>query len=156
MQLVEALIERLARGQTLQPEEWRQLERVTLQDEQKAAAFGIDRATVEQAIQTRSRLLQSVYPVLRQFCHARFHPFPLALVWDLWLPLSLQIANQRSILNRPFVQGVLGGQGTGKTTLCEALKLILSQLGCKALNLSLDDLYKLISIACICANKTLA
>jgi D-glycerate 3-kinase len=52
----------------------------------------------------------------------------------------LAISQQQ--LNRPFIQGVLGGQGTGKTTLAIVLQLILARLGYRTLSLSLDDLYK--------------
>jgi len=40
-------------------------------------------------------------------------------------------------------QGILGGQGTGKTTLAAMLSLILGQLGYHTLSLSLDDLQNL-------------
>src|SRR5919199_68137 len=61
---------------------------------------------------------------------------------SLWLPFALQLAASRQQLGRPFIQGILGGQGTGKTTLGTVLTLILAQLGYRTLNLSLDDLYK--------------
>ncbi|MEI2578980.1 glycerate kinase [Scytonema sp. PRP1] len=61
---------------------------------------------------------------------------------DLWLSLARQLASYRQQLGRPFIQGILGGQGTGKTTLCGNLCLILKQLGYHTLSLSLDDLYK--------------
>lgn len=41
----------------------------------------------------------------------------------------------------PFVQGVFGIQGSGKTTTCLALRTILSLSGYKVAILSLDDLY---------------
>lgn len=65
----------------------------------------------------------------------------LDTLWRLWLPLSLQLAEQQKELKRPLIQGILGGQGTGKTTLCTILKLILEQLGYSTLTLSIDDLY---------------
>lgn len=61
---------------------------------------------------------------------------------NLWLPLALQLATCRQQMNRAFIQGILGGQGTGKTTLAAVLSLILAQLGYRTLTLSLDDLYK--------------
>jgi D-glycerate 3-kinase len=61
---------------------------------------------------------------------------------DLWLSFARQVASYRQQLGRPFIQGILGGQGTGKTTLCSNLCLILKQLGYHTLSLSLDDLYK--------------
>ena len=59
----------------------------------------------------------------------------------LWLPLGLQLAQARGELNRTLILGVLGGQGTGKSTLCKLLKLILGDLGLTVATLSIDDLY---------------
>jgi D-glycerate 3-kinase len=56
--------------------------------------------------------------------------------------LAQQLAAQRQNLDRPLVQGILGGQGTGKTTLGMMLTLILRSMGYTALSWSLDDLYK--------------
>ena len=57
-------------------------------------------------------------------------------------PLAIELASHRQKLGRPFIQGILGGQGTGKTTMCKVLSLILQQMGYRTLSLSLDDLYK--------------
>jgi D-glycerate 3-kinase len=54
----------------------------------------------------------------------------------------MQLASSRQQLGRPLIQGILGGQGTGKTTLGAVLRLILKQLGYHTLSVSLDDLYK--------------
>ncbi|BAZ45592.1 glycerate kinase [Chondrocystis sp. NIES-4102] len=59
----------------------------------------------------------------------------------LWLPIALDISLEREKLNRTLIQGVLGGQGTGKTTFCLILKLILHYLGYSVACLSIDDLY---------------
>ena len=53
----------------------------------------------------------------------------LETVWNLWLPLAMQLASYRQQLGRPLIQGILGGQGTGKTTMSVILTLILSQSG---------------------------
>jgi D-glycerate 3-kinase len=66
----------------------------------------------------------------------------LEMLWNVWLPLATKLASQRQATGRPVIQGILGGQGTGKTTMCKALSLILQQLGYCTLSLSLDDLYK--------------
>ncbi len=60
---------------------------------------------------------------------------------NLWLPIALDLATARQKSDRTFVQGILGGQGTGKSTLCIILKLILDYLGFSVANLSIDDLY---------------
>jgi D-glycerate 3-kinase len=66
----------------------------------------------------------------------------MQVLWDLWLPLGIKLATQRQNLGRPLIQGILGGQGTGKTTMSKVLGLILQELGYRCLSLSLDDLYK--------------
>ena len=65
-----------------------------------------------------------------------------AALRHLWLPLAEQIASYRQAQSTTLIQGILGGQGTGKTTLAKILTLILSHLGYRTLSLSLDDLYK--------------
>lgn len=126
--------------------EWQQLAiEVELADELRTQAFGITPKNVTEVIQERAYLLHSVYPAFTQFCQNVLQLQPrqlLEILWNLWLPLAIQIASCRQQLNRPFVQGILGGQGTGKTTLGAVLNLILHQLGYCTLSLSLDDLYK--------------
>ena len=62
-------------------------------------------------------------------------------VEKLWLPLSLDLATKQKQLDRTFIQGILGSQGTGKTTLCKILQHILNYLGFSTVTLSIDDLY---------------
>jgi D-glycerate 3-kinase len=93
----------------------------------------------------RFDLLKSVYPAFSEFCQTNLQVEPqemLSVLWKLWLPLGIKIASGRENFGRPFVQGILGGQGTGKTTMCGVLTLILQQLGYRTLSLSIDDLYK--------------
>jgi len=69
---------------------------------------------------------------------------------QIYLALVAQIINWRQEINspqeglrqRPLIQGILGGQGTGKTTLCRLLCKLLKIAGYSAVSLSLDDLYK--------------
>lgn len=87
-------------------------------------------------------IFAAVYPQIRDR-YPRLDPDYLAqTLWHLWLPLALQLVRDRTSLQRPLIQGILGGQGTGKSTLAAILKLILTGLGYPTLNLSLDDLYK--------------
>ncbi|QLE57439.1 glycerate kinase [Nostoc sp. TCL26-01] len=95
-------------------------------------------------------------PAFSQFCQTSLHISPqqmLPVLSDLWLPLSMKIAAQHEKLNRPFIQGILGGQGTGKTTMSLVLQLILQELGYRTLCLSLDDLYKTYSDRLILAQQ---
>jgi D-glycerate 3-kinase len=120
-------------------------ESAALVDTLRAKAFGIDQTNVAQVIQERSHLLQSIFPIFADFCQNSLKISPqvmLTTLWDLWLPLGMKLASQQQNLGRPLIQGILGSQGTGKTTMCRVLGLILQQLGCRTLSLSLDDLYK--------------
>ncbi|MCC5646945.1 glycerate kinase [Nostoc sp. CHAB 5824] len=127
-------------------ETWQQQAReAALADSLRAKAFGITPENVDEVIERRSHLLKSVLPAFSQFCQTTLKIEPkemLQVLWDLWLPLGIKIASQRQQLERPLIQGILGGQGTGKTTMCKILSLILDQLGYRTLSLSLDDLYK--------------
>ncbi|MEM6449760.1 MAG: glycerate kinase [Cyanobacteria bacterium P01_D01_bin.105] len=97
-------------------------------------------------IESRAALLQKVVQAIES---APNRPLPLpgnwsewiTLLWTLWLPLAQQLDRQQRALGRPLIQGVLGGQGTGKTTLSKMLQLILAQLGHEMVPLSIDDLY---------------
>ena len=117
----------------------------TLADKLRAKAFAITPKNVAEVIKTRFDLFKSIYPSFSQFCQANL-PIPpeqmLGILWDYWLPLGIKIASQRQQLGHSYIQGILGGQGTGKTTMCGVLKIILQQLGYNCLSLSLDDLYK--------------
>ncbi|MEH2155533.1 glycerate kinase [Nostoc sp.] len=127
-------------------ETWQQQARVAaLVDKLRAKAFGITPENVDEVIERRSHLLKSVFPAFSQFCQTSLQIEPkemLQVLWDLWLPLGIKLASQRQQLERPLIQGILGGQGTGKTTMSKVLSLILDQLGYRTVSLSLDDLYK--------------
>ncbi|MGL5082103.1 MAG: glycerate kinase [Microcoleaceae cyanobacterium] len=126
-------------GAEPQAEELQVLTHLELADSKRAAAFGVTPETVVGHIQERARL----------FCSVCQHKESLpqipgweTLLWQLWLPLTLQLIAQHQSLGRPTVQGILGGQGTGKTTLGAALTQLLNLQGYRTLSLSLDDLYK--------------
>ncbi len=137
------LLSQVVTGAMLPPGQQQHLENWELRDHAKAAAFGITPANVEQVVQQRSQLLAQTYPAVEQRWQDLGIKTPcLALLWYLWLPLAQQLVSERQQLSRPLVQGILGGQGTGKTTLCTVLVIILDCLGYPALSLSLDDLYK--------------
>ncbi len=90
-------------------------------------------------------IFHSVYPVCSQFNQQTLklplEPFAINL-WTLWLPLAMLIAQWRRSQTNPLIQGILAGQGTGKSTLASILILILGEMGYRACSLSLDDLYK--------------
>ncbi|MEG4056881.1 MULTISPECIES: glycerate kinase [unclassified Microcoleus] len=103
-------------------------------------AFGITPDNVADIVRCKTDLFFSLLD--------ERHTFPvkstvfLEILWNLWLPLAMQLSAAKQSLNRPLIQGILGVQGTGKTTLCQVLRLILGKLGYSTVSLSLDDLYK--------------
>ncbi|MBF2027587.1 MAG: glycerate kinase [Oscillatoriales cyanobacterium C42_A2020_001] len=123
---------------------WDELEAWERQDSDRMAAFGIDPNHIQTVVRQRATVFQQVYPAFSQWCNAHLgHPDAhLSTLWSLWLPLAQQLVERRQAIARPWIQGILGGQGTGKTTLSKILTLILQELGYKALAWSLDDLYK--------------
>ncbi|MEI6430464.1 MAG: glycerate kinase [Pseudanabaena sp. ELA607] len=69
----------------------------------------------------------------------------LDTLWRWWLPFAEYLAwrvAQQNINHPPLIQGVLGVQGTGKTTLGMVMEILLAHLGYSCLSLSLDDFYK--------------
>ena len=62
------------------------------------------------------------------------------VVDEYWRPLAEEIACCLAA-KRPLLVGINGAQGSGKTTLCRFLELLLAQRGHTAVTLSLDDLY---------------
>ena len=109
----------------------------------RTAAWGITAANGAAQLQARLHWLQALVP------HHSALPLPpapmeryLELYWRLWLPLALTLKQARDQLNAPLIQGVLGGQGTGKTTLTLILRHLLGVMGYKAEGLSIDDIYK--------------
>ncbi len=60
----------------------------------------------------------------------------------IYQELANQIAENHQKIGRSFIQGILGGQGTGKSTLAASVSTILEEMGYRTACLSLDDLYK--------------
>ena len=56
-----------------------------------------------------------------------------------WRPLSEEIAERVS--GKPLIVGINGAQGSGKTTLCKFLEVLLVEHNQVGVTLSLDDLY---------------
>ena len=110
-----------------------------LADDLRSPVFGVTPTNVADVVHRKTELFFSILNIL--------HTFPvkstnfLEILWYLWLPLAMKLSSETQSLKRPLIQGILGGQGTGKTTLSEVLRLILAKLGYSIVNLSLDDLY---------------
>jgi D-glycerate 3-kinase len=62
-----------------------------------------------------------------------------AIVDRYWRPLSEEIAERYA--GKPLIVGINGAQGSGKSTLCKFLELLLVEHNQIGVTLSLDDLY---------------
>lgn len=138
-----SILHKLALQQNLRDSEWQQLVSQTLQD-QFHAVFGMTPETAATELKVRSQLFSQLFPQINTLPALASLPETLRLryLWQLWLPLAQQIAQNRQKLGQPLLQGILGGQGTGKTTLAAVLVHLLPAFGYSAVSFSLDDLYK--------------
>lgn len=60
----------------------------------------------------------------------------------IYLPLAAWVHQQKRV-DRPFLLGVNGAQGSGKSTLCEFLQLVLHEgYGYRVAAFSIDDIYR--------------
>ncbi len=84
------------------------------------------------------KLLLEIYTPLKQFTQRCGLPLTEEMLWRFYAPLAVFLLGQKS----PFFLGIVGMQGTGKTTLCAVLQEILQLCDRRVLCLSLDDLYK--------------
>jgi len=62
------------------------------------------------------------------------------LVEQYWAPLANHIA-RKAARTTPLIVGISGAQGSGKSTLCRFLELLLKPRGLHTVTLSLDDFY---------------
>ncbi|NET42267.1 glycerate kinase [Okeania sp. SIO2B3] len=134
------ILEALKLGNFLGKKDLEILETQELIDRKRAQFFNITSENVREVIRERSLIFQSVI--------TDYHKLPLKdnntleNLWKFWLPLGIKLADKCQNLGHPLVQGILGGQGTGKTTLAKILILILDKLGYNTISISIDDIYK--------------
>ena len=79
---------------------------------------------------------------LAAFISAENLPASYPELVETWLvPLANWLAARRSAQGKTLLVGLHGGQGTGKTTLCRVLEILLAETGLHCQTLSLDDFY---------------
>lgn len=118
----------------------------------RPADFSRSETQTDGWIAAQVRRLQQVYPAIAPICQSElgWDGVPLDPLWGLWLPLAEWLKQRwrfpegahRELKSRPLIQGILGGQGTGKSTLARLLRGILAADGLRVACLSIDDLYK--------------
>ena len=67
-------------------------------------------------------------------------PAYAAVVEGYWQPLATAIA-RKAASQSPLIVGINGAQGSGKSTLCAFLEVLLAARQVRAVTLSIDDLY---------------
>jgi D-glycerate 3-kinase len=151
------ILNTLSEGKTPTDLEWQQLANEALESTYWRQAFNLTSADVNAIVQAQNyslwQLFSEVYfdilsiPSFENYINSSvkitdINARIILSLWKFWLPFSLQLTISQQQISRPFIQGILGGQGTGKTTLATVCCLILAKLGYQTLSLSLDDLYK--------------
>ena len=83
------------------------------------------------------------HPALAPLFHPPQRGQTLITAWRLWIPWAMHLTHLKHSPygDRPLIQGVLGVQGAGKTTLGQVMEILLAILGRSLLNLSIDDFY---------------
>ncbi len=137
--VLKSQLEHLLLSDLPEAEDVTQLAAHLLADRPRTTAFHITSTNIDTIVQQQIQWLRSLHPQL-----LALSPIPdfLSTAWTLWLPLAHYLIQLRQTHKRPVIQGILGGQGTGKTTLGKILTAILTHLGYTTLSVSLDDLYK--------------
>lgn len=135
-----SILENFLAGKSPVTEELLLLKQIELADQPRAETLGITEANVAEVVREKIGLFLSLIEDKEKL------PFSLSdrleILWHFWLPLAILLATKREKLGRPLIQGILGVQGTGKTTLAQILIFILAKIGWNAISISLDDLYK--------------
>jgi D-glycerate 3-kinase len=98
-----------------------------------------------QRLEVKCQLLQLIYPAFETKCRQlRMTAAPrLETLWRVYLPLAEWVVGQRRrFLGDVFVLGINGAQGSGKSTLCALLQVILEVgFSQRVVALSIDDFY---------------
>ncbi len=98
----------------------------------------------EACLEAKCRHLQAVYFPFEAKCRQlQIADSLLETLWRVYLPLAQWVVEQSKLSsNTVFVLGVNGAQGSGKSTLCALLQIILEAgFGQRVALLSLDDFY---------------
>lgn len=115
-----------------------------LHDADRAAAFGITSANVVSHLDQRLHWLRSSYAAIDRFCRTTlgWTGCSIEWLWNVGLPIAMRLSHWRQLQEPCLIVGILGGQGTGKSTLSRILTEILAVMGLCVGRLSIDDLYK--------------
>ncbi|ADE15829.1 kinase-like protein [Nitrosococcus halophilus Nc 4] len=105
--------------------------------------WGVSESSYTQRLETKCQLLPLVYSAFEARCQQLQLAPPLELLWRVYLPLAQWVVAQGERISKEvFVLGVNGAQGSGKSTLCSLLQVILEAgFSQRVAILSIDDFY---------------
>jgi D-glycerate 3-kinase len=109
------ILQNWSRGEQPNNQEIEQLVAEEVADFDRIKVFELNSDNIKQQIEARSQLFCSVCSdILQLGKNFGFHSsdYILTNLWQLWLPLTMQLATVRKNLGRTLIQGILGGQGT--------------------------------------------
>jgi len=155
---VDLILHSLAGGYSLTPPQEEQLWHLTLGETQKWQALGFSSEILAEFIPEQITFFRTYYPEFVTFWQKHLGLDPNGVwaegqsltllesvmrhnLWHFWLPFAGMLKRHRDQHDRLWIQGIVGLQGTGKTTLTAILTWILDKWGYRCVSLSLDDLY---------------
>ncbi|WP_013323593.1 hypothetical protein [Gloeothece verrucosa] len=144
MSIIDSL-KSLSAGEGLSREKLKDLYNQELTNSLAANPWEITAENGLEKIQERSFWFTQVYPQVKQLSQQlglKDSEMIGVTLWRLWLPLALQLAEAKQRKGSPYIVGILGGQGTGKTTLTTIIHTILAAMNYRSFGFSIDDIYK--------------
>mgnify|MGYP000356636036 CR=1 FL=1 len=123
------------------------LKAAVLESREQRTVFGVNERNIDGVFSDRIALLKRVF---RRFEELRkelkIDEHLRETLWKYYIPLSewviKRVGEKRTRVREAYVLGLTGGQGSGKTTLAKVLALLLDEQGYRAVDFSLDDIYK--------------
>jgi D-glycerate 3-kinase len=138
------ILEKLTQNNSLLSSDIENLLQEELTNKSRCNVFNITPENGYKTMENRAKLWKNSYQLVNQY-YQKLGLNSLDIIslsWYYLLPLALKINEEKSKQKKPLIQGILGVQGTGKTTLTKILCLLLKQLGYITISLSIDDFYK--------------
>ncbi|BAW80663.1 kinase-like protein [Candidatus Nitrosoglobus terrae] len=100
-------------------------------------------ANIYHKLEQKCQQLQCVYPVFEAKCQQLGITIDPQVIWRVYLPLAEWVVEERKrVLKDVFILGINGAQGSGKSTLCALLQVILETgFSQRAVSVSIDNFY---------------
>jgi D-glycerate 3-kinase len=140
---VKEILHKIIKG-TVQPHEEERLKADLVANRVQTKIFGLSESTIEERYKQRKYLLLHVYQkFIQKMEDLQIKKDLIRELWYIYIPFAEWIITQYEKKQTTYVLGLNGAQGSGKTTLCEFLQIILSDGYHKNIVVfSIDDIIK--------------